>query len=30
MAALARTETSTYCPYKGDASYFSNPAGGER
>jgi len=20
---LARTDTSTYCPYKGDASYFS-------
>lgn len=27
---LERTETSTYCPYKGDASYFSIPAGGER
>ena len=22
-AALARTDTSTYCPFKGDASYFS-------
>ena len=22
-AILARTETSTYCPFKGDASYFS-------
>lgn len=22
-AALTRTETSTYCPFKGDASYFS-------
>jgi uncharacterized protein (DUF427 family) len=30
MTALARTETQTYCPYKGDASYFSIPAGGER
>ena len=29
MAALARTEHSTYCPYKGDASYYSVPAGGE-
>ena len=28
MAALTRTATSTYCPYKGDASYFSIPAGG--
>ncbi|MET0495114.1 MAG: DUF427 domain-containing protein [Actinoplanes sp.] len=27
---LERTETSTYCPYKGDASYYSIPAGGER
>lgn len=27
MAALARTERSTHCPYKGDASYFS--VGGE-
>ena len=30
MTLLARTERSTYCPYKGDASYFSIPAGGER
>jgi uncharacterized protein (DUF427 family) len=30
MAALTRTTTSTYCPYKGDASYFSIPAGGTR
>lgn len=30
MAALARSATRTYCPYKGDASYFSIPAGGER
>jgi uncharacterized protein (DUF427 family) len=27
MAALVRT---TYCPYKGDASYYSIPAGGDR
>jgi uncharacterized protein (DUF427 family) len=30
MAALERTPHSTYCPYKGDASYYSIPAGGER
>jgi uncharacterized protein (DUF427 family) len=30
MAALTRTEHTTYCPYKGDASYFSIPAGGDR
>ena len=30
MAAFTRTDTSTYCPYKGDASYFSIPAGGAR
>src|ERR1700677_4949831 len=30
MAALTRTEHQTYCPYKGDASYFSIPAGGDR
>lgn len=30
MAALQRTSHSTYCPYKGDASYYSIPAGGER
>ena len=30
MAALMRSQTSTYCPYKGDASYFSIPAGGDR
>ena len=30
MTLLARTDRSTYCPYKGDASYFSIPAGGER
>ncbi len=27
---LERTETTTYCPYKGDASYYSIPVGGER
>lgn len=30
MAALSRSETETYCPYKGVASYFSVPAGGKR
>jgi uncharacterized protein (DUF427 family) len=30
MAALARSEHTSYCPYKGDASYYSIPAGGER
>ena len=29
MAALTRTEHASYCPYKGDCSYFSIPAGGE-
>lgn len=29
-AALERTEQTTYCPFKGDASYYSVPAGGER
>ena len=29
MAALTRSEHTTYCPYKGDASYFSIPAGGD-
>jgi len=27
---LARTDHSSHCPYKGDASYFSIPSGGER
>jgi len=27
---LERTETTTYCPYKGDANYYSVPEGGER
>lgn len=30
MAALTRSEHTTYCPYKGDASYFSIPDGGDR
>ena len=30
MAALARSATTTYCPYKGEAAYFSVPAGGDR
>ena len=30
MAALERTLHSTYCPFKGDASYYSIPEGGER
>ena len=30
MTALTRSATTTYCPYKGEASYFSIPAGGER
>jgi uncharacterized protein (DUF427 family) len=30
MGALTRSEHSTYCPYKGDASYYSIPAGGDR
>lgn len=28
MALLQRSDHATYCPYKGDASYFSVPAGG--
>ena len=27
---LQRTENSTYCPFKGDASYYSITVGGER
>lgn len=30
MALLARTDHATYCPYKGEASYYSLPSGGER
>ncbi len=29
MTLLARTDHASYCPYKGDAAYFSIPAGGE-
>ena len=27
---IERTGTATYCPFKGDASYYSIPVGGER
>ncbi|MGA8550530.1 MAG: DUF427 domain-containing protein [Stellaceae bacterium] len=30
MTLLARSNRTTYCPYKGDASYFSIPVGGDR
>ncbi len=30
MAALVRSDHTTYCPYKGDASYYSIPVGGDR
>ena len=30
MDALTRSATTSYCPYKGDASYFGISAGGER
>jgi uncharacterized protein (DUF427 family) len=30
MALLERTQHATYCPYKGDCSYFSIPLGGDR
>jgi uncharacterized protein (DUF427 family) len=30
MSLLERSDHSTYCPYKGDASYYSIPLGGER
>jgi uncharacterized protein (DUF427 family) len=30
MTLLDRTDHTTYCPYKGDCSYFSIPLGGER
>jgi uncharacterized protein (DUF427 family) len=30
MSLLERTQHSTYCPYKGDASYYSIPAGGTK
>jgi uncharacterized protein (DUF427 family) len=30
LTLLQRTDHSTYCPYKGEASYFSIPVGGAR
>jgi uncharacterized protein (DUF427 family) len=30
MALLVQSDRTTYCPYKGNASYFSIPVGGER
>lgn len=30
MAQLERTDNESYCPYKGDASYFSITPGGEK
>lgn len=30
MDALVASKIETYCPYKGDATYFSIPAGGAR
>ena len=30
MSKLTRTTHATYCPYKGDAAYYSIPAGGDR
>jgi uncharacterized protein (DUF427 family) len=30
MSLLQRTEQSTYCPYKGDCSYYSIPSGGAK
>lgn len=30
MAALTRSQHTTYCPYKGEASYYSIAAGGDR
>ena len=30
MAQLTRSDRTTYCPYKGDAAYYSIPVGGER
>jgi uncharacterized protein (DUF427 family) len=30
MSALKRSTHTTYCPYKGDASYYDIPAGGTR
>jgi len=30
MSLLERTQHSTYCPYKGDCSYYSIPSGGAK
>jgi uncharacterized protein (DUF427 family) len=30
MSLLERTSHATYCPYKGDCTYYSIPLGGER
>jgi len=30
LTQLERTDHATYCPYKGDCSYYSVPAGGEK
>lgn len=30
MSQVERTDHKSYCPYKGEASYYSIPAGGER
>ena len=30
MSQLDRSDHTTYCPYKGECSYYSIPAGGER
>ena len=30
LSLLSRTSHFTYCPYKGDAAYYSIPVGGER
>jgi uncharacterized protein (DUF427 family) len=30
MASLTPSRHATYCPYKGDASYYDIPAGGDR
>jgi uncharacterized protein (DUF427 family) len=30
QSLLAATDTTSYCPYKGDASYYSIPVGGEK
>ena len=30
MALLVRTDHATYCPYKGDCSYYSIPLGGAK